>query len=189
MAKVRAALLLIYRSVKCHESVDVQDFLLTDHNKDIKTDEDIQQLEDGSHLWAIPRSGSTRLAPMTVSKYNIAECYKRHQHETVRSHWQQVVTIPVISLPLHSSLAFKSQASSDTCSATLQERVSFQPHPKTLTMAGELEYWAAQVGCSLVANAVHGLQKDPWIASLGYCLKSCTGAGALASTLCSSRAD
>jgi len=27
----------------------------------------------------------------------------------------------------------------------LQERISFQPHPKTLTMAGELEYWAAEV--------------------------------------------
>ena len=26
------------------------------------------------------------------------------------------------------------------------ERISFQPHPKTLTMAGDYEYFAAQVG-------------------------------------------
>ena len=34
-----------------------------------------------------------------------------------------------------------------------QEKISFQPHPKTLTMAGELEYWAAQVGISLLLLA------------------------------------
>lgn len=34
----------------------------------------------------------------------------------------------------------------ECCAAYPQERVSFQPHPNTLTMAGELEYWAAQVG-------------------------------------------
>ena len=28
----------------------------------------------------------------------------------------------------------------------LQERISFNPHPKTLTMAGDYEYFAAQVG-------------------------------------------
>lgn len=29
--------------------------------------------------------------------------------------------------------------------APVRERISFQPHPKTLTMAGEFEYFAAQV--------------------------------------------
>ena len=28
----------------------------------------------------------------------------------------------------------------------LQERITFSPHPKTLTMAGDYEYFAAQVG-------------------------------------------
>ncbi len=31
--------------------------------------------------------------------------------------------------------------------APARERISFQPHPKTLTMAGEFEYFAAQVCC------------------------------------------
>lgn len=29
--------------------------------------------------------------------------------------------------------------------APIRERISFQPHPKTMTMAGEFEYFAAQV--------------------------------------------
>lgn len=29
--------------------------------------------------------------------------------------------------------------------APARERISFQPHPKTMTMAGEFEYFAAQV--------------------------------------------
>lgn len=36
--------------------------------------------------------------------------------------------------------------------APVRERISFQPHPKTLTMAGEFEYFAAQV-CTLGGRA------------------------------------
>ena len=32
----------------------------------------------------------------------------------------------------------------------LQERIQFPPHPKTLTRAGDYEYFAAQVGWSNV---------------------------------------
>ena len=50
--------------------------------------------------------------------------------------------------------------------APTRERISFQPHPKTMTMAGEFEYFAAQVGAGQWAGraALHahpaGLQ--PW---------------------------
>jgi hypothetical protein len=35
-------------------------------------------------------------------------------------------------------------AGSQALAAPATERISFQPHPKTLTMAGEFEYFAAQ---------------------------------------------
>ena len=44
-------------------------------------------------------------------------------------------------------------AADRTLAAPAREKISFQPHPKTLTMAGEFEYFAAQVGGSAAAVA------------------------------------
>lgn len=37
----------------------------------------------------------------------------------------------------------------------LKERISFSPHPKTLTMAGDYEYFAAQVGWAAESRECH----------------------------------
>ena len=39
-------------------------------------------------------------------------------------------------------------------SSAVRERISFVPHPKTLTAAGELEYFAARVRCATQAPAL-----------------------------------
>jgi hypothetical protein len=50
-------------------------------------------------------------------------------------------------------------AADGVLAAPTTERISFQPHPKTLTMAGEFEYFAAQV--STAANArLHAPRHD-----------------------------
>jgi hypothetical protein len=53
--------------------------------------------------------------------------------------------------------------------APARERISFQPHPKTLTMAGEFEYFAAQVrvapegaaSCQRTQAAMNATQASP----------------------------
>ena len=93
----------------------VQGFQLTDFNKRLASNEDLQGLADGASVWAVPACGNSSLAPIRVSQ-----------------------TPAPYAMPA-------SQAISQLLPHCTQERISFQPHPKTLTMAGELEYWAAQV--------------------------------------------
>lgn len=59
--------------------------------------------------------------------------------------------MPGVCLPMHArmdGLLGRSPRTLCPCTrtGTLQERVSFCPHPKTLTMAGDYEYFSAQVG-------------------------------------------
>jgi len=105
----------------------VQEFLLTDFIVDLKHDEDVQGLQEGAILWAVQSGRHDHVAPTKVNSW----------------HSPGFAAIPP-SHPIRQTCKKSRHAvKQGACS---QERVNFQPHPNTLTMSGELEYWAAQVG-------------------------------------------
>ena len=69
-------------------------------------------------------------------------------------------------------------AADRTLAAPARERISFQPHPKTLTMAGEFEYFAAQV--RLVAGGAGGWQRTQAAAKCNASVRHATRSPVLA---------
>ena len=102
----------------------LQDFSLTNFTRDVKDDEDVQALSEGEQLWAVILDPANHVVPTKVCMSHTLTWRAR--------------------FPVHHCCMC---VFIDDWAPLPQERVTFQPHPNTLTMAGELEYWAAQV-CS-----------------------------------------
>lgn len=104
----------------------LQDFSLTNFTVEVKDDESVRALSDGEKLWAVILDPSNHVVPTKVCM------------SCTLSQLQAELAWPLI----HQCYT---GVFTDTRATLPQERVTFQPHPNTLTMAGELEYWAAQV--------------------------------------------
>lgn len=116
----------------------MQDFVITDFTNEVCTDENVQNLSPSILLWAVPKGSNNHMAPTKVSSSTERGFCSCNQ--------------PCPSLEVTSCLELSSQATH-----AVQEKISFQPHPKTLTMAGELEYWAAQVRLRRLTHEWHVL--------------------------------
>ena len=87
----------------------------------------MRALSEGEKLWAVISDSSHHVVPTKVCA------------SYTKGSWHAVFATP----PVHHWCMC---VFTDDRANPPQERVTFQPHPNTLTMAGELEYWAAQVG-------------------------------------------
>lgn len=105
----------------------VQEFLLTDFIVDLKHDEDVQELQEGAILWAVQSGRHEHVEPTKVNEW----------------HTRGFAALSTKGKIMQTCKRSRHATDQDAYS---QERVNFQPHPNTLTMSGELEYWAAQVG-------------------------------------------
>lgn len=76
----------------------------------------------------------TALQPLCLQDYVITDTTKMFESDADVQQIRDGTTLVLAS------------AASAALAAPVRERISFQPHPKTLTMAGEFEYFAAQVG-------------------------------------------
>ena len=106
----------------------MQDFVLTDFNIDFRNDASLRRLQGGWTLHALFAKNKVALQPTKVTSL-LTHCLQGcSQYQFAYGLFRQKLA--------------------------LQERINFSPHPKTLTMAGDYEYFAAQV-------------KVPWLVDLG----------------------
>lgn len=117
----------------------MQGFAIFSSSGEICQDEDVRSLPPDTTVFASIKGSNKRIAPIRVSAIVMRRTCQIHE---------------ALSFVYHTRLVLR------------QEKISFQPHPKTLTMAGELEYWAAQVRRSLVLPAAtsHNLPLQPEVA-------------------------
>ena len=94
----------------------------------------------------LPASGKTSLA-------SLRETIKKHlgsdlptQGFTLTDTLKDVTNDEDVAQLRHGATLLVSHQRDGALAAPARERITFQPHPKTLTMAGDYEYFAAQVG-------------------------------------------
>jgi hypothetical protein len=82
------------------------------------------------------RAGNTHVAQDPLQDYAITDTVKAFDSDSDVQTLRDGATLVLTSAANHA------------LAAPATERISFQPHPKTLTMAGEFEYFVAQVCAS-----------------------------------------
>jgi hypothetical protein len=118
----------------------LQDFVITDGQRDIVSDADVQALRPGSRLVLLPAQGRPAVFKARAVRAARATCHSKGPPRAAQCAPDAFTTAG--RLCMLQRLPWNTGRTLPACRP--QERVSFQPHPKTLTMAGDYEYFAAQ---------------------------------------------